>query len=983
MRLATTTGRRYSVPRSSTLILGLAIFALACAAVGALGPAEHLRTRYSWPPPDLPSTQPARLWYTPLLVARHEPESITARLPCVLPRPLRGAGSPVTVLATARDAAGAGGLAVMRVRGQLLVEIGNDVLARTDLPSRQLTKQDCAYSLTLAGGQWSLGGGPGDLAKGGSLERLPVVNGLFSGLDLRSGERPSIEVTTAVHGSRTTARQKVAWALALLTGLAALILVAGARRPRRPKGVARRAAAHTRSADGVVAVVLLGWWLIGPAFFDDGWVLARQQNFSASGGFSAYYTSFGVNLPLDYWLEWAEHWLMQSTSALLVLRVPALVCLAATWILCRWILSRSVRSPSGGERRSVSASSGPMALWALASAFLVCALAWGMTLRPEPIVCLLVTGVLACVVRFLERGTTAPLAVAAVLVALALSAHPAGLVSLAPLVVAAPRLAVWARPRLPAASTLVLGGLALFGVLALLGSDLRQKRADALSLRAFGDETASWRDELTRYDLLSSAPYGTPLRRESVALLVLAVLAFLLRSRRDRPGRLLDLHAASLGVALVLLIPTPTKWPWHFGTLIGLAAVAVAAETARLGEDARLARGLSARPFFFVGAATLAAAWAWSPRTTWGDLDLRTLDWTLGIESKVTLAKLGGIAPAALLVTLALAELGRRRRVGGAAWRTATSTAPVLAVPLIAFTAGVLVADAARTDSWTLARQNLETLTRDAECGLANDALVASPSSMRPLAPMGAASRGPLAAWVTPAPLPALPRFTLGPVTSPSEPARSQWFALRGERRAGFFVGGVLSSSDGLEVEWGQKIGGRVESLGVGRVSTDFGADARPKLIPWRFLAAGDLPARPKGVNAIRVALRSAVAPGATAALTSPVTYENQPLASELASAGVRTLVIPNLRTYVPCVHQPDVSAGVAGAPDRLLAYTHSIWPLATGTSPFDGMFDLYHARRLPLTDSPNAPKDVAVYELDRHIAGAEQARPLATTLSS
>ncbi len=958
------------MPRSSTLILGLAIFALACAAVGALGPAEHLRTRYSWPPPDLPSTQPDRLWYTPLLVARHEPESITARLPCVLPRPLPGAGSPVTVLATARDTASAGGLAIRRVRGQLLVEIGGDVLARTDLPSRQLSKQDCAYRLALAGGHWSLAGGAGNLSKGGSLERLPVVNGLFSALDLRSGEAPSIEVTTVVHGSRTTARQKVAWTLALLGGLAALLLVAGARRPRWPAGVARRAAAHARPADAVVAVVLLGWWLIGPAFFDDGWVLARQQNFSASGGFSAYYTSFGVNLPLDYWLEWAEHWLMESTSALLVLRVPALVCLAATWILCRWILSRSVRSASGG-----------MALWALASAFLLCALAWGMTLRPEPVVCLLVTGVLACVVRFLERGSAAPLAVAAVLVALALSAHPAGLVSLAPLVVAAPRVAAWARPRLPAAATLVLAGLALFGALALLGSDLRQKRADALSLRAFGDETASWREELTRYDLLSSAPYGTPLRRESAALLVLAVLAFLLRRRRD-PDRLLDLPAASLGVALVLFIATPTKWPWHFGTLIGLAAVAVAAETARLGEDARLARGWRARPLFVVGAATLAAAWAWSPRTTWGDLDLRTLDWTLGIESRVTLAKLAGIAPAAVLVALALVELRRGRRIADAPWRAATSTALVLAVPLIAFTAGVLVVDTAKTDSWTLARQNLETLTGDEDCGLANDALVPSPSSMRPLAPIGAANARPVAAWVPAAPIPDVPRFTLGPVTS-SSPARSQWFALPGERRAGFFVGGVLTSSDALEVEWGRDVGGRVESLGAGRIATDFGADARPKLIPWRFLAAGDLPARPPEANAVRLALRSAVAPGATAALTSPVTYENQPLGSELESSGARTLVIPNLRTYVPCVRQPDVSDGVAGAPDRLLAYTHSIWPLATGTSPFDGVFDLYHARRLPLTDSPDAPKDVAVYELDRHIPGAEQAPALATRVVS
>jgi hypothetical protein len=459
---------------------------------------------------------------------------------------------------------------------------------------------------------------------------------------------------------------------------------------------------------------------------------------------------------------------------------------------------------------------------------------------------------------------------------------------------------------------------------------------------------------------------------------VLAVLALLLRGRRE-PGRVLDLPAASVGVALLLFIATPTKWPWHFGMLIGIGAVGVAAETARLVEDARLARGWRARPFLVVGAATLAAAWAWSPRTTWGDLDLRTLDWTIGIESRVTLAKLAGIAPAALLVALALVAVGRGRRLADAPWRAATATPLVLAVPLIAFTAGVLAADTAKTHSWTLGRQNLETLTRDEDCGLATDALVASTSSMRPLAPLGGGSLGRVPAWVPPSPVPGLQRFTLGPVTS----GYSRWFALRSGRRVGLFVGGVLSSSDALEVEWGRRADGRVEGLGTGRAATDFGADARPRLIPWRFLAAGDLPPRPSEANAVRVALRSASPPGATAALTAPVTYENVKLASQLAPADVRTLVLPNLLTYVPCAHQPDVAGGVAQPADRLLAYTDSIWPLATGTSPFDGLFDLSQGRRLPLSDSTDAPKNVAVYELDRHIPGAEQAPVVATRVAS
>jgi hypothetical protein len=62
-----------------------------------------------------------------------------------------------------------------------------------------------------------------------------------------------------------------------------------------------------------------------------------------------------------------------------------------------------------------------------------------------------------------------------------------------------------------------------------------------------------------------------------------------------------------------------------------------------------------------------------------------------------------------------------------AAW-----TGPILAAPAIAFTLALLVADNAKTDAWTLARQNLDTLRGAGGCGLADDVLAAAPASERP-----------------------------------------------------------------------------------------------------------------------------------------------------------------------------------------------------------------------------------------------------------
>ncbi|MFY9579847.1 MAG: arabinosyltransferase domain-containing protein [Gaiellaceae bacterium] len=956
--------------RRGRLPLVVAGVALLCALIGALGPAKHLRAQYSWPPRELPAGNPAGLWYTPLLLSRHEPGSISAQIPCSPPPALSRSNDPIVVFATQRDWTATGGLAVTRNGKQLRVEVGGSTLATVPVA---LGEAGCAYRLDVAGGRWSLDGGSPSVSLGGGLDQMPTVVGLFSSVDLRSGTGPTVEVTTAVYGADTTLRQAVLWVLATIGALAALILATRARvRARtRAKEALRRPVLTRILPDVVVAFVLIGWWLIGPAFFDDGWVAARQKNFSAAHGFSAYYTSFGVNLPLGYWLEWLEHWLVDRTNALLLLRLPAFVALCATWVLCRWILRRCVRS-SASER---------IAVWTLVCAFAVGATAWGMTLRPEPVVAVLVTGVLACIVRFLESEDATAVALAAVLVVLALAAHPAGIVSIAPLIAAAPALVTWARRRFDVAGTIVVGASTLLVVLATVGSDLAQRRADVSSLRRFGDETAGWRDELSRYTFLNQAPYGASLRRESVALIGLAVLAYILRRRRADEDRLLALPATSLCVALVVLLLTPTKWPWHFGTLIGIAALAVAAETARLREHGRGTRTWDARPFIAVGAAVTAAAWSWSPRLAWGDLDLRTLHWTLGVERTLTFSKLAGAVPVVFLAALAAFAVarGRSERLREVPWLAAAWTATVIAVPLVAFTALVLVADSAKTHSWTLARQNVRTLRGDIDCGLADDALVPVAASMRALAPLASARLPAAAAWLPPTPERGLPRFALEPPAVTMLSARSPWFALPSGHSIGFFVTAPQDSTAKLELEWGRAHGSRVERLGAEGVSTDFANDAQPGgRLYWRFDAAGDLPSPPPGATAVRFAVHSDVEPAVPIGLTPPVTYVNETLA-RLLRRDKPAVVVPNLLTYVPCANQPRVS-GVAEVPKLLIAFRTSLWPLSTDTSPFEDVPQLYDVVRLSLADSKDPPGDVAVYEVNRQIEGAVVAAPVATT---
>ena len=206
----------------------LAFVALLAAFVGALGPAEKVRTTYSWPPSALPDETPERTWFAPLFLSRHRPEALTAAIPCALAPPLRDAGKPVRVLATARTPAQAGGLAITR-RGVCSRSRSGSRSSRE--PGRRRTAE-CAYRLRLEGDRWSLEQEPAGTTREGELEAMPAVFGFFSALDLRAGPAPAVEVRTAVHATRTTTRQALAWTIAALAIAAALLLVAVPRRPR-------------------------------------------------------------------------------------------------------------------------------------------------------------------------------------------------------------------------------------------------------------------------------------------------------------------------------------------------------------------------------------------------------------------------------------------------------------------------------------------------------------------------------------------------------------------------------------------------------------------------------------------------------------------------------------------------------------------------------------------------------------------------------
>ncbi len=392
-------------------------------------------------------------------------------------------------------------------------------------------------------------------------------------------------------------------------------------------------------------------------------------------------------------------------------------------------------------------------------------------------------------------------------------------------------------------------------------------------------------------------------------------------------------------------------------------------------------------PFLVIAATALLIVWTWAPRQQWNALDLQTLEWNLAFESRLSLATLSATLPVLLFGGAMLYSIARRRRerLSAVAPTVASWSAALIAFPLIAFTIGVLVTDAAKTDSWTLGQQNVAALRGNAGCGLADDVRVAVPSSAKKADSAEATLRGQPAGispppWVPPPPISGLPRFALDPTAEGV--SSSAWIEIPSQPLS-FFISGVRPETE-LDIRWGRSRGsGQITRLGRDQLSISSFLDEGTTVIPWRLVTSSELPPRAVGANRFSIQARSRVAPGSPLAVSAAVTHATEPLARRM-NMKAPALVFPNVLTYFPCAVLPRLAGGIVEVPSVVMITRDSAWLLRDrGTSPFIGMLDLYGLRPLSVTEPRHATRSMEVYEVARDVPGAAVLPPVATTITS
>jgi hypothetical protein len=934
--------------------LGALAFVLAIAA--GLGPAKSRQVHVSWPAAAGAADRTGTVSST-FDLTRREPDRLTIDVPCGA-----GAGETGLVLATTPDTEAPRGLVLERQGTSLAVRQGRTPIA--ELP-RPRAGPSCRWRVEAVGSSLSATSADG-ATQTYALTDPVLVDGVY-GVETRGREPPRVELVARVPGSSPTLRQ-------ILLGLAALVLAATACwlaiRPRpRVRRPLKRWWRAVREVDAIVVGTILVSWIAGPAFFDDGWVRIRLMNFAASGAFSNYYDVNGASLPQGYWLDWPMHWLAQATNVVPLLRLPAVVSILLGWGVCRWALRRGLDSEPSAPTR-----------FALAAVYLVGSVAWLVTLRPEPFVALLAILSLSAALSFVHRPSAAPLLVGACLTALAVSLHPAGFVVLAPLVAASPLVVRWllGNPtrRGPQLAVVGLAALTLVVLLVTLDSDFHRLAYDTREFRSGGEHLGNWRDELRRYSALDTTTYHTPPRRLFVFLAVLAVVAY--AARRDRVRHWsLDLPALSTIAALVFLAVTPSKWPWHFGTLVGLAAVAFAVELARfLRFDGVSRLGAIVRSALAVILVVLGTTWAWVNPTPWNVLDLRAHEPTVRLGA-LDVASLKYWVAALVLVFAVLSawSLLRRRAVGDVPRQVAAWIVPVVSALVIAVSLGTTIDDAAGFPGWTLARQSVDGLLGRETCGLGDEAVLPDPSTLRALVgPSGAIAAAP-GRWLTDdRPLAGLATWDSSGATGGLATLQTGWYPVERARRIGLFLAGGSSDDVKLRLEWGRRDDGDVRAVRSDPV--DLPAARESPVTRWRLLAASDLPPKPDGATHVRVVADDRDPdPAAWIGVSAPVSYVPTSLGG-LARRTRATLVHPALNLYLPCARQPRLANGRVDQPGLLVLKGDSRFPIGTDSSPFGDLDTTARLIELPLDDSPNPIDGVQVYAVDWTVRPRERVLP-------
>lgn len=482
---------------------------------------------------------------------------------------------------------------------------------------------------------------------GDGKDRRPPVTGLFTSPDA-GAVRFAVRADTQFASSPSV--------LKIIIGAIAVIVLAvafaGLRRadPSRSRAPARF---RPGPADAAVAVIMIGWTMIGSGTDDDGFIAQIARTGQVDGYYGNYVRWYNTpEAPFGWYYAVVDLLGRVSWEPLWLRLFPLLLGLAGWLVLRHLLLPRLIAQPS------------PLVITGLAAGMLLPWLVYGNSIRPELWYALGLILVLWLVDVGRTERRALPIAVAAAVAGLTTAIGPTGLVTFGPILVALPSLIkIIGRRHRPLGSAaawltvLAAAGIALLPMFAdqTLGSTLA-----SVAARNHDGPSYAWYDDWRRYVQV----LGSSFPRNITVWPALAVAIFLAAGWR-RFGTVPGLRSRSAGLLLgsyflffPILMFSPTKLYHHFGALTLITGLVVAlavqvlsrstvpaAATAGLTAGLAVAAGLSLRQSNTWWEVARVGVWSDEVPVRLGRIELATPVLIIGLAAAVLIFVVGRLRP--------------------------------------------------------------------------------------------------------------------------------------------------------------------------------------------------------------------------------------------------------------------------------------------------------------------------------------------------
>ncbi len=704
---------------------GCAALAALLALIYATSPVEVSRTDVQWSPT---TGNPRSI---PLALSAQSPEDLTVHIACNGLSPTSAGDKRTELFATSQRELDQTGLSLQQQGNQAWAALNEVTLSGTNVTvSNKGSTCGLAmhYSRSTQRVSVSAGQQASDNARSAPIAQ-PKQNP--TGYDPPALVVDSLTVAPAAIGHSSVAlttqptelhSSLLRWALALASlALAALTCFLSAGRSPRQSAVdevVTKKPARWSLTDTLVSAVALASLVVVPPAYDDGWVLATARQFRELGFFSNYYAIEASPQPQGFWWSWLAHWWLSplSTPAFL-LRAPSLLLVVlAWWLVRRQVIDRIDPTNKAGR-------------WVGAVLYSSAIVAFLVTLRPEPVIALLVATIITLVVRYRIHPESWVLGCIGWAVVAGVALHQTGwcvaLASCAALPDVMRTYRAQGRRAFCQQHAALLVSVAAAGtVLILLGTNASLWWRSVITFHDNAGYQGLFREGARIQSLLESADTGAARLFISMVLL-LSIVAFLARANRSEP--LVTVAGWSAVGACLGLLLTSSKLSNH----IGATSTALAVLTAIVVRDVVRAKSFQRATLCIVGLLVAAVA-ATNPLFTGArNAELLTDDWSLATHWPTKWLAISSIgfwlilAALGILIVLFLRSRGRAPLASSLVISTT-----LLAGTVVAAVMSPSLAQADQPASWV--GQQRYALTGK-PCGLAGEAGSAVPTQMDPL----------------------------------------------------------------------------------------------------------------------------------------------------------------------------------------------------------------------------------------------------------